>query len=248
MQRAAYIQYILFVSDLIRQEAPCFLHWSLLKTIIEISTTILKTTPIHSAIILINITYTLNMKEEDSYQINRKITFKPNVEVQANCLSKIFFIWTRWLMRAGAEKPLEMDDLYELKPEEEPEYAYVEFCRGYDSRETDSKSRTKYAFWKLLGGSWFLGGILSVFANVLQFAGPLMIKQILQFISGTSDDPDYMGYIWASVLVGSYLLRTLFLQHAFHAINEAAVKCMNSSTSKIYFKILRLSSASRKYL
>lgn len=75
-----------------------------------------------------------------------------------------------------------------------------------------------------------------------------MIKQILQFISGNSDDADYMGYVWASILVGCYLLRSLFLQHAFHAINLAAVKCMNSATSKIYFKVLRLSSASRKYL
>lgn len=75
-----------------------------------------------------------------------------------------------------------------------------------------------------------------------------MIKQILQFVTGKSGEPDYMGYVWASVLVGSYLLRSLFMQHAFHQINLAAVKCMNSSTSKIYFKVLRLSSASRKYL
>lgn len=57
-----------------------------------------------------------------------------------------------------------------------------------------------------------------------------------------------MGYVWASVLVGCYLLRSLFMQHAFHIINLTAVKCMNSSTSKIYFKVLKLSSASRKYL
>lgn len=90
--------------------------------------------------------------------------------------------------------------------------------------------------------------MLAIIANVLQFSGPLMIKQILKFISGQSDEPMYMGYVWASILVGSYLIRTLVLQHSFHLINLAAVKCMNSTTSKIYFKVLKLSSASRKYL
>jgi ATP-binding cassette subfamily C (CFTR/MRP) protein 1 len=188
------------------------------------------------------------MKEEESYEINRKIEFQPSVENQANFLSKIFFIWTHHLMKKGAQKPLEMNDLFELKPEEEPEYAYVEFCRGYESSDADPKKKTVKGFWTLLGGTWILGGVLAVIANVLQFAGPLMIKQILQFISGYSNEPEYMGYVWASILVGCYLLRTLFMQHAFHAINLAAVKVINSSTSKIYFKVLRLSSASRKYL
>jgi hypothetical protein len=75
-----------------------------------------------------------------------------------------------------------------------------------------------------------------------------MLKQILQFVSGTSDQPEYMGYVWASILVGCYLIRSIIMQHAFHVLNLTAVKCMNSSTSKIYFKVLKLSSASRKYL
>jgi ABC-type transport system involved in cytochrome bd biosynthesis fused ATPase/permease subunit len=57
-----------------------------------------------------------------------------------------------------------------------------------------------------------------------------------------------MGYVWASVLVGCFLVRAVSLQHAFHMINLTAVKCINATTSKIYFKVLKLSSASRKYL
>lgn len=151
-------------------------------------------------------------------------------------------------MSTGAQKPLEMNDLFDLKSSEEPQYAYTEFCRGYEARGNNSNERTLSGFWRLLGGTWLLAGFLAIIANALQFAGPLMIKQILQFVAGNSGEADYMGYVWASVLVGSYLIRSVVMQHAFHLLNLAAVKCMNSSTCKIYFKVLKLSSASRKYL
>jgi ABC-type multidrug transport system fused ATPase/permease subunit len=185
---------------------------------------------------------------EEKYEINRRITFNPSIEASANILSRIFFIWTQKLMSKGAEKPLEMNDLFDLKPDEEPRYAYDKFCEGYEARGSNSTESTKAGFWHLLGWTWIVAGIFAIIANALQFAGPLMIKQILQFVTGSSGEADYMGYVWASVLVGCYLIRSLVMQHAFHLINLAAVKCMNSSTSKIYFKVLKLSSASRKYL
>ena len=86
-----------------------------------------------------------------------------------------------------------------------------------------------------------------IIANVLQFSGPLMINEILIFLEDPSV-PNHMGYIWASILVVCFLLRTIILQHAFHLINKATVQMMNSMTSKVYFKILKLSSASRKFL
>lgn len=89
-------------------------------------------------------------------------------------------------MSKGAEKPLEMNDLFDLNPTEEPEYAYLEFCRGYEAGAGGSNQRTVAGFWRLLSTTWIAAGILAIIANALQFAGPLMIKQILTFVSGTS--------------------------------------------------------------
>lgn len=89
--------------------------------------------------------------------------------------------------------------------------------------------------------------VYAIFANLLQFAGPLMINEILIFLQNPSI-PSHMGFVWASVLVVSYLVRSIVLQHAFHLVNEVSVKTMNSLIARIYFKILKLSSASRKYL
>lgn len=59
--------------------------------------------------------------------MDRKYTFDPSCEAQANCLSRLFFVWTNQLMKRGAKKPLEMGDLFDLKQEEEPKYAHDKF-------------------------------------------------------------------------------------------------------------------------
>lgn len=74
-----------------------------------------------------------------------------------------------------------------------------------------------------------------------------MINQILIFLEDPTIENKW-GYIWSLVLVVSFATRSIVLQHAFHIINNVSIKMMNSLNSKIYFKILKLSSASRKYL
>jgi hypothetical protein len=54
--------------------------------------------------------------------------------------------------------------------------------------------------------------------------------------------------MWGSILIVSLVIKSLANQHSFHIANEIAIKVMNTSTSKIYHKILKLSSSSRKYL
>jgi ATP-binding cassette subfamily C (CFTR/MRP) protein 1 len=118
----------------------------------------------------------------NNYEINRRIIFNPSIEINANIFSKLLFIWTQKLMSKGAEKPLEMNDLFDIRPSEEPEFAYTKFCEGYETSGGSSKSKTKAGFWHLLGVTWVFANFFAVVANILQFAGPLMIKQILQFI------------------------------------------------------------------
>lgn len=64
-----------------------------------------------------------------------------------------------------------------------------------------------------------------------------------------SDNPDVnQGLMFVSVLVLCYLLRTILFQHQMHHANLNCLQSINSVNSLIFKKILRLSSASRKYL
>lgn len=51
-----------------------------------------------------------------------------------------------------------------------------------------------------------------------------------------------------SILVVCYLLRTIIFQHSMHFVNLSCIKVLNSGNSLIYNKIIKLSSAARKYL
>lgn len=65
--------------------------------------------------------------EPPAYEIQRSYAFDPSAEGQANWLSRLYFVWTHQIMRRGAKKPLEMNDLFDLKPIEEPQYSHEKF-------------------------------------------------------------------------------------------------------------------------
>lgn len=50
------------------------------------------------------------------FEIHKNYNYDPSPEVQANFFSKMYFYWTNQLMRRGAKKPLEMNDLFDVKP------------------------------------------------------------------------------------------------------------------------------------
>ena len=103
------------------------------------------------------------------------------------------------------------------------------------------------AFRKYFGGTFAMAGILAAVANSLQFAGPIMINNILVFLN--SDEQQLsQGVIYVCILVGCYLLKIIIFGHSMHFVNLSCTNVLNSANSMVYTKILKLSSASRKYL
>lgn len=104
------------------------------------------------------------------------------------------------------------------------------------------------SFKKYLGSLFIIAGVLATVANLLQFSGPIMIKNVLEFLNDPTHPPISQGLIYVSILIICYLLRTFIFQHSMHYVNLNCIQILNSSNSLIYHKILKLSSASRKYL
>ena len=77
-----------------------------------------------------------------------------------------------------------------------------------------------------------------------------MINRILNFLNADEKNPEPLsnGIIYVSILIGCYLLRTVLFGHSMHRVNLSCTKVMNSANSMVYHKIMKLSSASRKYL
>lgn len=104
------------------------------------------------------------------------------------------------------------------------------------------------SFKKYLGPLFWASGILATISNLLQFSGPIMINNVLEFLADPNNPPLSEGLIYVSILVVCYILRTIIFQHSMHYVNLNCIQVQNSANSLIFHKILKLSSASRKYL
>lgn len=127
-------------------------------------------------------------------------------------------------------------------------YSYTRFSKIFYSWEQSKPKKVLASFKSYLGPLFLISGILATIANLLQFSGPIMINNVLQFLSDPNHPPISTGILYVSILVLCYLLRTVIFQHSMHYVNLNCIQVLNSSNSLIYHKILKLSSASRKYL
>ena len=78
---------------------------------------------------------------------------------------------------------MEMNDLSDLKENEEPEYSATRFSDTFYSLDKDGKNRLMASFKKYIGFNFLLSGILATIANLLQFSGPIIISKVLEFLT-----------------------------------------------------------------
>ena len=181
------------------------------------------------------------------YEINKVHHFQPSLESNAGVLSRMFFIWTHELIRRGNEKPLDMDDLSDLKETEEPTYSAIRFTDIFYSIKPKNGKRLFAAFRKYLGFTFIIASILLTFSHLMLFTGPLVVNKLLNFLN--SQDPNITeGLLYATLLFVSYFIRMLLFQHSLHYQYLSCIQVLNAGNFFIYQKVLKLSSASRKYL
>ena len=116
-------------------------------------------------------------------EINKVHRFQPSFEENAGVLSRMFFIWTHELIRRGNEKPLDMDDLSDLKESEEPTYSATRFTDIFYSIKPKNGKRLFAAFRKYLGFTYMVASILLTISHLMLFTGPFVINKILNFLN-----------------------------------------------------------------
>jgi len=139
-----------------------------------------------------------------------------------------------------------MNDLFDVTDNEEPGYSHSVFSQIYN-RVKESPNRLLTSTKNFIGDKFLLAGLLSAIAHSLLLIGPVMIKNILLFIEN-GDQPLSEGLFYVTVLIASYVLKAVLLQHSLHMVNNNCIKVINAANSLVYHKILSLSSSSLKYL
>uniref|UniRef100_A0A182MKW0 ABC-type glutathione-S-conjugate transporter n=1 Tax=Anopheles culicifacies TaxID=139723 RepID=A0A182MKW0_9DIPT len=207
-------------------------------------------------------------------QSKYEITDKDCPELSASFPSRIFFAWFDRLAWVGFRKPLEVQDLWHMKPEDSSKEVSPAFlhhwnktlAKTYQTRETSNDVTFKKlgntasvdfrttkskniasilpALIKTFGGTFLLGSFLKLGQDLLTFASPQILKLIIDFVSG--DEPMWKGLMYAITLFVVAGTQTLLLGQYFNRMFFVGLRIRTALISAIYRKALIISNSARK--
>uniref|UniRef100_A0A8C5VSM2 Multidrug resistance-associated protein 1-like n=1 Tax=Microcebus murinus TaxID=30608 RepID=A0A8C5VSM2_MICMU len=183
-------------------------------------------------------------------------------EKSASFFSKVTYSWFSSLITLGYKKPLEREDLFEINDSDSSYVVYPIFEKQWRKEVLRNQERQKvkasfckeactrkpsllYALWNTFKSALIQVALFRVFADILFFTSPLIMKQMIIFCEHSSDF-GWIGYGYAVALFVVVFLQTLILQQyqRFNTLTSAKIK--TAVIGLIYKKSLLLSNVSRK--
>ncbi|XP_046581519.1 ATP-binding cassette sub-family C member 4-like isoform X2 [Haliotis rubra] len=170
---------------------------------------------------------------------------KPCPYDKANWLSRMTFWWISGLFRNGYKKDLDISDMYDVCQEDESSQVVrtLERCwKDEIQKLADGKNvslfKTVFRAFKL---RLILPGISVFFVETLKIMQPLLIGQVIMFLSPNPTLPTYYAYIFAAALGLVNLLQTFLNSHFFYVMQHTAMKMKVAVSGLVYKKVLTLS-------
>ncbi|CAJ0583056.1 unnamed protein product, partial [Mesorhabditis spiculigera] len=182
--------------------------------------------------------------------------------MQSSFLSQITFNWFTPLARLGYKKSLDKDDLWNLNDRDktwtllpnfmtyfQPQHkAYQEKRRAagnsFELKEKEFPSILKPIFqtYKM---TFLAAGFYKLIFDLLQFASPHLLKQLITFIQD-HNQPVWVGVAIAMTMFIVALLQSMVLHQYFHDMFRLGMNIRSVLTSAVYKKALLLSNNARK--
>nr|XP_045367074.1 cystic fibrosis transmembrane conductance regulator isoform X3 [Camelus bactrianus] len=162
---------------------------------------------------------------------------------KASVISKLFFSWTRPILRKGYRQRLELSDIYHISSSDSADNLSEKLEREWD-RELASKKNPKLInalrrcfFWRFM-----FYGILLYLGEVTKAVQPLLLGRII-----ASYDPDNKVERSIAIYLGIglcllFIVRTLLLHPAIFGLHRIGMQMRIAMFSLIYKKTLKLSS------
>ncbi|XP_073094645.1 cystic fibrosis transmembrane conductance regulator isoform X1 [Manis javanica] len=162
---------------------------------------------------------------------------------KASVISKLFFSWTRPILRKGYRQRLELSDIYQIPSSDSADNLSEKLEREWD-RELASKKNPKLInalrrcfFWRFM-----FYGILLYLGEVTKAVQPLLLGRII-----ASYDPDNKVERSIAIYLGIglcllFIVRMLLLHPAIFGLHHIGMQMRIAMFSLIYKKTLKLSS------
>ena len=104
----------------------------------------------------------------------------------AGCLSRIIFSWVTELFQTGYRRQLDEDDLWPLSPNDSTVAAARGLATMLEFEQQQSHPSLLRALRTCFGAHYYWLGILKLITDSLSFSGPLLLKALVEYVSGGS--------------------------------------------------------------
>ncbi|CAI5445243.1 unnamed protein product [Caenorhabditis angaria] len=170
-------------------------------------------------------------------------------EEKASFISRVFFSWLTYLIRIGAKRPLENEDLYPLNRKGNSEYLKKRWDEEWkNEREECSKTQKVpsivWPFVRIHKKEIFCATIARALADTIHYLNPILLKQLIDYVS-FHDQPLSFGIAIASLMFLSATTRSLLQNFQIGWMCRLSLYYQMVLNSAIMSKILRLSPTAR---
>lgn len=141
--------------------------------------------------------------------------------MKINCFFAIGYNswWFNPLIATGYKKPLEMSDMYQLRPTDEAHHLSSELWKNWYSQSNPSLLKTLHLTF---GTRFYLAGVIKLIYDIIQLTSPYFIKLIVDYVSNTNA-PMWQGYLYVILLFLLNVVGTLMINQYFHQVCCACV-------------------------
>ncbi|KAI9913446.1 hypothetical protein PsorP6_005192 [Peronosclerospora sorghi] len=164
---------------------------------------------------------------------------------QSSCLGNLFFSWVTPVMRLGNERPLESHDLYPLDPYNRAANVSSKFAAAWEHQKRSTKPSLAWALATAFGAKFVAAGALKLIHDALQFVGPMIIKDIIAYLSDPRA-PLKEGLTYAAVVFVAGVVQSFALRQYFFYCYETGLQLRSAIVTAVFEKSMALSSAARQ--
>ncbi|XP_044478814.1 ABC transporter C family member 8-like [Mangifera indica] len=169
---------------------------------------------------------------------------------RASFFSKLTFSWINPLLSLGYSKPLVLEDIPSLVPEDEANLAYQKFAKVWDSlvkvkNSNDSGNLVLQAITKVYWTENILIAICALLRTIAVVVLPLLLYAFVNY-SNRSEENLHQGLSIVGCLVITKVVESLSQRHCYFDSRRSGLRMRSALMVAVYQKQLKLSSFGRR--
>ena len=164
--------------------------------------------------------------------------------------SLLYFGWLTPLIRLGAQRPLQFDDLWQTFDAEKAEVIWDKFQpawtrEGEKAAAEQRKPKLKNAFARMYGLQFLWVMLIWGYTIADNLLGPQFLNWLVNYSENAANEPSIDGYKFCLLMFGSAVLAAFCRSYTLHTTTRIFLRMRNALILAIYKKSLRIGSRNR---